>query len=112
MTQEFQPTPAEQNLLNFLDKLATTPYSPELMQEGNQLLDAAVEENRRLLTPSTLFQGDDHYQAGSRVGKGDGVMSDKQHYLNLFASMQIPENLASQAADALARQDAGELPCP
>jgi hypothetical protein len=53
MTQEFQPTPAEQNLLNFLDKLATTPYSPELMQEGNQLLDAAVEENRRLLTPST-----------------------------------------------------------
>jgi len=28
MTQEFQPTPAEQNLLNFLDKLATTPYSP------------------------------------------------------------------------------------
>lgn len=48
MTQEFQPTPAEQNLLNFLDKLATTPYSPELMQEGNQLLDAAVEENLRL----------------------------------------------------------------
>jgi hypothetical protein len=39
-------------------------------------------------------------------------MSDKQHYLNLFASMQIPENLASKAADALARQDAGELPCP
>jgi hypothetical protein len=48
MTQEFQPTPAEQNLLNFLDKLATTSYSPELMQEGNQLLDAAVEENLRL----------------------------------------------------------------
>lgn len=48
MTQEFQPTPAEQNLLKFLDKLATTPYSPELMQEGNQLLDAAVEENLRL----------------------------------------------------------------
>jgi hypothetical protein len=39
-------------------------------------------------------------------------MSDKQHYLNLFASMQIPENVASRAADALARQDAGELPCP
>ena len=36
-------------------------------------------------------------------------MSDKQHYLNLFASMQIPENLASKAADALARQDAGEV---
>lgn len=41
-------TPAEQNLLNFLDKLATSPYSPELMQEGNQVLDAAVEENQRL----------------------------------------------------------------
>ncbi|HEY9834833.1 MAG TPA: hypothetical protein V6D26_30045 [Stenomitos sp.] len=33
--------------MNFLDKLATSPYSPELMQEGNQVLDAAVEENQR-----------------------------------------------------------------
>jgi hypothetical protein len=41
-------TPAQQTLLNFLDKLATSPYSPELMQEGNQVLDAAVEENQRL----------------------------------------------------------------
>ncbi len=41
-------TPAEQNLLNFLDKLATSPYSPELMQEGNEALDQAVEENQRL----------------------------------------------------------------
>jgi hypothetical protein len=41
-------TPAQQNLLNFLDKLATSPYSPELMQEGNEALDLAVEENRRL----------------------------------------------------------------
>lgn len=41
-------TPAQQNLMNFLDKLATSPYSPELMQEGNQVLDAAVEENQRL----------------------------------------------------------------
>jgi hypothetical protein len=40
-------TPAQQNLMNFLDKLATSPYSPELMQEGNQVLDAAVEENQR-----------------------------------------------------------------
>lgn len=37
-------TPAQQNLLNFLDKLATFPYSVELMQEGNSYLDAAVEE--------------------------------------------------------------------
>ena len=42
-------TPAQQNLMNFLDKLATSPYSPELMQEGNQVLDAAVEENQRLI---------------------------------------------------------------
>jgi hypothetical protein len=48
MTQEFQPTPAQQNLLNFLDKLATSPYSPDLIAEGNQVLDAAVEENQRL----------------------------------------------------------------
>ncbi len=40
--------PAQQNLLNFLDQLATSPYSPELMQEGNRILDAAVEENQRL----------------------------------------------------------------
>ena len=41
-------TPAQQNLLNFLDKLNSSPYSPALMQEGNQALDEAVEENRRL----------------------------------------------------------------
>jgi hypothetical protein len=49
MSQEFQPTPAQQNLLNFLDKLASSPYSPELMQEGYLALDAAVEENERLM---------------------------------------------------------------
>jgi hypothetical protein len=41
-------TPAQQTLVNFLDKLATAPYSPELITEGNQALDAAVEEHRRL----------------------------------------------------------------
>ncbi len=41
-------TPAQQNLLHFLDKLATSPYSPELMQEGNEALDQAVKENQRL----------------------------------------------------------------
>ncbi len=49
MSQEFQPTPAQQNLLNFLDKLGSSPYSPELMQEGYQALDAVVEENERLM---------------------------------------------------------------
>jgi hypothetical protein len=41
-------TPAQQNLMNFLDKLASSPYSPALIQEGNEALDQAVEEHRRL----------------------------------------------------------------
>lgn len=48
MTHEPQLTPAQQNLMNFLDKLATSPYSPKLIQEGNQILDAAIEEHQRL----------------------------------------------------------------
>ncbi len=40
-------TPAQQNLLSFLDKLASSPYSPALIQEGNEALDAAVEEHRQ-----------------------------------------------------------------
>ncbi len=42
MTHAPQLTPAQQHLMNFLDELATSPYSPELMQNGNQVLDAAV----------------------------------------------------------------------
>jgi hypothetical protein len=49
MTHEPQLTPAQQNLMNFLDKLASSAYSPELMQEGYLALDAAVEENERLM---------------------------------------------------------------
>ena len=49
MTHEPQLTPAQQNLMNFLDKLGSSPYSPELMLEGYQALDAAVEENERLM---------------------------------------------------------------
>lgn len=41
-------TPAQQKLSDFLDKLASSPYSPQLMQEGNRALDEAVEESRRL----------------------------------------------------------------
>jgi hypothetical protein len=41
-------TPAEQTLLEFLDKLASSPYSPALIDEGHEALDAAVEENQRL----------------------------------------------------------------
>lgn len=46
---EPQLTPAQRDLMNFLDKLASFPYSPELMREGYQALDAAVEENERLI---------------------------------------------------------------
>jgi hypothetical protein len=48
MNQEPTLTPAQQNLMDFLNKLATSPYSPNLMDEGYQALDAAVEENQRL----------------------------------------------------------------
>ena len=41
-------TPTQQNLMDFLDKLATSPYSPQLMNEGYQALDAAVEETQQL----------------------------------------------------------------
>jgi hypothetical protein len=41
-------TPAQQNLMEFLDKLATSPYSPQLMQEGHKVLDAAVAETQQL----------------------------------------------------------------
>jgi hypothetical protein len=41
-------TPAQQNLMDFLDKLATSPYSPQLMNEGYQALDAAVAETQQL----------------------------------------------------------------
>jgi hypothetical protein len=41
-------TPAQQDLMDFLDKLANAPYSPQLMEEGNQALDAAVAETQQL----------------------------------------------------------------
>ncbi len=41
-------TPAQQALLDYLNKLATSPYSVELIEEGNQVLDAAVAEHQAL----------------------------------------------------------------
>jgi hypothetical protein len=41
-------TPAQQALAQFLNKLAIAPYSPQLMEEGNQVLDAAVAETQQL----------------------------------------------------------------
>jgi hypothetical protein len=41
-------TPAQQALAQFLNKLASSPYSPQLMEEGNQVLEAAVAETQQL----------------------------------------------------------------
>jgi hypothetical protein len=42
-------TPAQQALMGFLERLATTDkVSHEMLEEGNQALDQAVEERRRL----------------------------------------------------------------
>jgi len=48
MNQEPQLTPAQQKLMSFLNKLATSFYSPQLMEEGYSALDEAVAENQRL----------------------------------------------------------------
>jgi hypothetical protein len=42
-------TPAQQALMGFLERLASTDHvSPDLLKEGYQKLDQAVEERRRL----------------------------------------------------------------
>jgi hypothetical protein len=41
-------TPAQEALAQFLNKLASSPYSVELMQEGNQILEKAVVEVQEL----------------------------------------------------------------
>ncbi len=42
-------TPAQQALMGFLDRLASTDrVSPDLIAEGNNLLDTAVEEHRQV----------------------------------------------------------------
>lgn len=48
MSQEPQLTPAQEELMNFLEKLATSPCTHQLMEEGYSALDAAVEESQRL----------------------------------------------------------------
>jgi hypothetical protein len=46
MSQQQQPelTPKQQQLMNFLEELVTTPVTPEVLARGNQLLDAAALE--------------------------------------------------------------------
>ena len=48
MSQQPELTPKQQALMNFLDQLATTPLTPEMLTQGNQLLDAAADECRDL----------------------------------------------------------------
>jgi secreted Zn-dependent insulinase-like peptidase len=47
MSQQPELTPKQQALMNFLDQLATTPLTPEMLAHGNQLLDDAAEECRQ-----------------------------------------------------------------
>ncbi len=47
MAQQPELTPAQQDLMNFLDLLAATPVTPELVARGNQLLDATADEIRQ-----------------------------------------------------------------
>jgi hypothetical protein len=46
MSQQPELTPKQQQLMDFLNELATTPLTTEVLARGNQLLDAAVDECR------------------------------------------------------------------
>lgn len=49
MSQEPQLTPAQQALTDFFNEFAAAPTAaPGMLQRGYDLLDEAVEENRRL----------------------------------------------------------------
>lgn len=65
-------TPAQQKLSDFLDKLVSSPYTPQLMQEGNQALDEAVEEQRRLT--ETIHEADSaiaSFKAAAQLDEGE-----------------------------------------
>jgi hypothetical protein len=63
-------TPAQQNLLEFLGKLATSPYSPQLMDEGNQALDAAVAETQQL--QENIHRASNAMRSAKQAAKLDG----------------------------------------
>ena len=44
MSQQPELTPKQQELMEFLNELATTPLTTEVLARGNQLLDAAADE--------------------------------------------------------------------
>jgi hypothetical protein len=41
-------TPAQQKLMDFLNELAVSDVTPELLQRGNEALDEAVAEHNQL----------------------------------------------------------------
>jgi hypothetical protein len=47
MAQQPELTPKQQELMDFLNELAITPVTPEVLARGNQLLDAAADECRQ-----------------------------------------------------------------
>jgi len=47
-TSSVHLTPKQQALMDFLNVLATTSLTPEMLAQGNQLLDAAADECREL----------------------------------------------------------------
>jgi hypothetical protein len=75
MTHSQGLTPAQQQLMDYLDKLATSPYSPELMQEGYQALDAAVEENQRLT--DSIHSASNAMRSARQCAELEGGISDE-----------------------------------
>ncbi len=63
-------TPAQQNLMNFLNKLADAPYSLQLMEEGNQALDEAVAENQQ--HQENIHRASNAMRSAKQAAKLDG----------------------------------------
>jgi hypothetical protein len=63
-------TPAQKKLMDFLDKLASSPYSPELMQQGHEVLDAAVVENQQL--QDNIHRASNAMRSDQQTAKLDG----------------------------------------
>jgi hypothetical protein len=64
-------TPAQQALMDFLEKLATSPYSPALMEEGDRAFDAALGEDQQNLEAKASSED------LARPGTGFGSDSNK-----------------------------------
>jgi hypothetical protein len=65
MSQQPELTPKQQQLMNFLDQLVTSPVTPEVLARGNQLLDAAADECRQKQDSLRQQQGTSTQQPGN-----------------------------------------------